>query len=524
MSAEGARSGNSVIAAAALTGAAVILAVQLFVPPIVGLADNGDYERVMGYAGFQHTPSGYGERYFSFLRRHYAIAAIAWSRSGHHSSETALALLARSLHVAFSRSPLFDIRLLGGIHAILLLLALWGILRACRELALPTRALLAAALVFVFTDVGYAAPFNSFYAQTASLLFLLSTLAIAAEAVRRGRLSGVLLFVYFACALLFVGSKPQERLTAPLLAIFGIRLAHVRLRDVLRRTAVWLGVALCAFSVWYGRHTPFSLRELTMFQVVFDDLLVNSPRPEADAEELGLDPNWVRYAGASPYGPRSPLADPEFRRMFLRRVGHRRIVRFYLTHPDRLAARIDRASRDTWSLRPPGYGNFESSSGRPPKTLATRFSAWSRMRGRLGAHPLAAIALLLGGNFAAVAATYRRSTQRGRLFREGVLLLVLMASLAFAVCALAQAPPDLSRALYAYHAEIDLLVIADAGWIAERLVRRIRRAHSLARVGGGEATGPSASAASPDGSRSPSFCSAEWNSGSRSRSSAESSR
>jgi hypothetical protein len=44
-----------------------------------------------------------------------------------------------------------------------------------------------------------------------------------------------------------------------------------------------------------------------------------------------------------------------------------------------------------------------------------------------------------------------------------------MSGLAFAVCALAQAPPDTARALYAYHALCDLLVIADAGWIAEAL-------------------------------------------------------
>jgi hypothetical protein len=94
------------------------------------------------------------------------------------------------------------------------------------------------------------------------------------------------------------------------------------------------------------------------------------------------------------------------------------------------------------------------------------------MRGRLGAHPLLWIMLLLGGNLAAALATYRRSTPRGRLFREGVILMVLMAWLAFAVCALAQAPTDLSRALYAYHALCDLLLIADAGWIAEALSAR----------------------------------------------------
>ena len=56
------------------------------------------------------------------------------------------------------------------------------------------------------------------------------------------------------------------------------------------------------------------------------------------------------------------------------------------------------------------------------------------------------------------------------------MLVVLMAGLAFAVCALAQAPPDTARALYAYHALCDLLLIGGAGWIAEALAATPPRA------------------------------------------------
>jgi hypothetical protein len=45
-----------------------------------------------------------------------------------------------------------------------------------------------------------------------------------------------------------------------------------------------------------------------------------------------------------------------------------------------------------------------------------------------------------------------------------------MAGLALAVCTLAQAPIDLSRQLYAYHALCDLLLIADVGWVADGTV------------------------------------------------------
>ena len=463
---------NAAILGAALTVAAVILSIQLLVPPIVGLADNRDYERVMGYAGFQHTTADPGERYFSFLRTRYAVVAPGWFRGGYHSSETLLAFAARYAHLAFSKAPLFDIRLLGAIHAGLLLLALAGLIRACRDLAWPTQVLVAALLVFVFTDVGYAAPFNSFYSQTASLLFLLLTAAIAAQAVQRGRLSGVLLFAYFGCALLFVGSKPQEKIAAPLLAMFGMLLAEVRLRGAWRQTAVWLGIGLCAFAVWYGRHTPYTLREAAMYQGVFAELLAHSAAPAADAAELGLDPNWVKYTGSNAYAPNSPLLDPSFRTRLLHQVGYRQILRFYLRHPKRLVERVERASLQAWSLRPP-FGNFERSPEHPESSLATRFSLWSRIRGLMGAHPLFWIALLLGGNVAVALTTHRLSTPRGRRFREGLIVLVLMAGLALAVCTLAQSPVDLSRQLYAYHALCDLLLITDVGWIAQALAGAI---------------------------------------------------
>jgi hypothetical protein len=468
------RSADTAFVAAALAVAATVLSLQLFVPPIVGLADNRDYERVMGYAGFQHTTPVPAERYFSFLRSKYAVVDPGWFRGGYHSSETLLAFVARGAHRLFAGPALFDIRLMGAIHALLFLFALAVLIQACRDLTLAARAVAAVLLVLFFTDVGYVAPFNSFYSQTASFVFLMLVAAIAAEAIRRGRLSGVWLLAYFGAALLFVGSKPQEKLAAPLLALFGLRLAGVRWRVVWRRPwrqgAVWLAAGLIAFSVWYGRHTPYTLREATLFQVVFDDLLAHSPSPAADAAELRLDPEWMRYVGTNAYATDSPLLESEFRIRFLQRVGHRQIVAYYLRHPKHFAQRVSRASAQAWSLRP-DFGNFERSAEHPTKTLATRFALWSGLRERLGAHSLLAIAALLGGNLIAAVATYRRASLRGRLFREGLLTLVLMAPLAFVVCAFAQAT-DLSRSLYAYHALCDLLIVADAAWIAEALARR----------------------------------------------------
>jgi hypothetical protein len=53
-----------------------------------------------------------------------------------------------------------------------------------------------------------------------------------------------------------------------------------------------------------------------------------------------------------------------------------------------------------------------------------------------------------------------------------VILLVAMAGLAFAVCTLADAPVESARPLYTFHALVDLILIADAGWCVQALARR----------------------------------------------------
>jgi len=456
---------NRRIVVGAVAAALTVLALELLVPPVIGLADNGDYHRVMGYAGFDHSVVERADRYFAFLQTRYRILPVGWFRSGYLTSETGLALAARLASPASWRGGLFDLRLLAALHLALLALGLGLLLRACRELPVPAQATAATLLVFFFTDVGYTAPFNSFYSQTASLLFLILLAAVTAEAVRRGRLDGPLLAAYFFCAAAFVGSKPQEAIQGPVLALLGFRLAGGGLRAAWRKPALWLALALCAFAAWYGRQTPVTLRSAALYQVVFYEILPHSPTPAADVGELGLDPAWLKYSGTDAFRPGTALADPAFVSRFLDNAGYGKVGRLYLRHPGRFAERLDRASRRVWSLRP-SYGNLEKSDAHPALTLTDRFAVWSRLRLRLfGPHGLLWLAILLGGNAALALGTYRRASGRGRMFRDGLLAAIAMSGTAFFVCVFTNATPDFSRVFYAAEAVCDLLLVADATWI-----------------------------------------------------------
>jgi hypothetical protein len=463
MAAGRASRGDLVLVGASLAIAGVLLAVRLLVPPIVGLADNGDFSRILLPAGLAPVSANAGDRYFGWMQPRFRLVERASDPSRYRTSEAMLVELAALANRAFGTTPVFDIRFLATVHILLLLTALWGLVRACRDLPLAAQTVAAALLVFFFTDVGFIAPFNSFYSQTASFLFLMLTTAVAALGIRHGRLAGPLLPAYFLCAAFWITSKPQEVIHAPLLAAFGLSLAWRGGGRRGRAVAVALSLALCALAWRYYRSADRSMGWLTRYNMLFLEILPNSPDPRGDLVELGLDPSWARFSGVSAWVADSPARDPAVRSFVERRSGPSPRL-FLLRHPKRLASLLARTARVSYVLRPPDLGNFAQETGAAPLQKAP--GIWSDRRIHLSGFPW--LVGLLGGTLAAVAATYRHASTRGRRWREGLALLVAMAVSTFLVSAIGDSQ-EIVRHLYTFQALCDLILVADATWLTSEL-------------------------------------------------------
>ncbi len=460
---------DRIAAALGAGAAAVLLAAQLLVPGFVGLADNGDFVKVMAPAGLAYADSA-EDRHFKFAPSEFAFAPARPDPGGYHTSETLLAGAAARIAKGLGARD-FDIRALGALHAALLVTALALLILACGDLHPAARWTAAALLAFVFTDVAYAAPLNSLYGQAASLVFLMLAAGVAALAVRRGALRGGALAAYFLLAALFVCSKPQESLQAPLLAAFGLRLAWTGpVRG--RIAAAVLAGSLLVAAVVYFRATPPSLRRVAIYHAVFNELLPHSPDPGGDLDRLGLPRDLLRLSGTTAYDPQSALGDPAFRAAFDARVGYFALARIYVSDPGRIASVLRRAAWKGARMRPPFFGNYPKAAGRPPRAAAEQFALWSDLKFLARPAMLGVWTALLAGTAAAALATWRRSSPRGRLAREGLVLLSLTAALELAVCAFADAHIELVRHLYVFDALVDLVFVACAVWLVETLSAR----------------------------------------------------
>jgi hypothetical protein len=435
---------------------------QLFIPPIVGLADNGDYARVMHPFGLDHRAEG-RERYFLYLQREYAFVSDKGRAPLHWSSAQLVALPAVLAAKGFSRENVLDIRLIGAANLSLVVVGVWLLLRATRPLPFSARCVAGAALLLIYTDVVYVAPLNSMYTQPASVAFILCAAGAAAcmlaEGVTFGRLIGLTL-----AAILFVLSKPQESVQAIPLAFC---IGALGWKGGIRwwRTLPLIAALVFAGAMIYRHGTPATLRRVAVYQAIYTEILAHSPDPAADLDFFQL-PRWtVIYRGTDGFSPGSGYSDPRLDSAHFDRIGFRGVAAFYLTHPARAWQTLGRTLRASFTMRP-RFGNFEKDAAKRYGYIRSRaFAFWSGMREPLGDYPRLTASWFSAAVLIMIAWNARRP-ETARWAAAGLLLLFAMAALEFAVCGLLNAHYELTRVLLTFHAMTDLVFIALITWIA----------------------------------------------------------
>jgi hypothetical protein len=441
--------------------AAAALAIQLLVPPILGIADNGDFSRVAEPLGIFPPEDAGASVYFGWILPEYRFDAKRIWLHGLccYSSQTLFGVAAVPVGLVISPPGRFRLEAMGIVNAIGLLAAFFVLLTALRPLGTHAQALGGALVLLAFTDGAYASYLNTFYTEPATLIFFLGSLSIAILIAERPRPPVWLFPSYFLCAALLATSRPQNALLGFLFALLGIRLAWSDSDRSCRRLAVAAAAGLCVVSFAYFRNPPGPLGKIHLFNAVFRELLVGSPDPRGDLAALGLAPELDRYVGLSGFSLDAPMLDAGFRRDFYGRIGYGKLARFYAARPKRVWKALERRARHAFEIRPLRLGNYPKSTGKPAGAVNWRSAPWSRAKERfLPARLSFVMSFLIVSLAAALATRLRASNRAARRAAEVWIAVVLVAAFQFSVSAVMD--HESRRSLFLFNASWDVLFIA----------------------------------------------------------------
>ena len=438
-----------------LCAAAAILFFQLILPPVVGLADNGDFPKVLGR--FDLYPRV--ERVYEYASTVYDFQPERHWTSQFYSTEIPLAVSAILLNSLFSKDGSFDLRFIGIVHGALFLTALWFFAPLLADARRWVRLVLYALVLLVYCDVMYVSGLNSFYMDESAYLFLLLSAVFYLRVLRWHRRSDAAWLM--VCPLLLTASKAPHAPIGIWIAVLLI-IARKSLWPAAKRRFAVAGAVVALVSglmLWKG--SPPEYASYSLFNAVFIQIVPDSKDAGRTLADLGLDDSYRSCIGKGTFTPDSGMADEAFRKAFEERVSLPKLAVFYATHPRDMY----RALRDSLSVagNQRSMGNFDMSTGFRPGTESRAFASWSNFKRRLFfSHGPRFLFAFLG--MAAVLSgllwLWRRRLPSGTM--AGGLVLIGMALTELAISSLADAL-DIERHHLIFFALFDMLVLGVIG-------------------------------------------------------------
>ena len=397
----------------------------LLVPPIIGLANESDFSRLMDPFGIAYPPNlSNGQQYWCFTDSHFIFAEP--HESHFITSQFLFVAPAVVLNRLVTKPNIFDIRFLAALELAVLLLLFWRLSRLIQHIGKRGQWIGLAVLTLVVTDVRNLAFFNTFYCDQATFLFGLTFVLSLFEFLSN---PSPLAIGFLTCAsLLLTTAKAQLAPTGIVIAFciavlpFVVRGWHSLLRYCLPAAAVIL-----ATSLWFGLGLSSTYSNTALYNSVFNGLLFESDKPAEDLATLGINPAAVVYKDTSAWSPK--IAGPE---LFPGTATVPKLFLFYMLRPKYLLRRTYRVITQTQlSNQLRELGNFERGYGYPCQAQTNAFSIWDPMRSSLARPRIVAVFFLVTMAAALVFAIRRNSP-----YAIGYLILGIMAIASFFVAAL----------------------------------------------------------------------------------------
>jgi len=450
----------------------VLLISTLMVKPVIGVADNGDFDRIMKSVGLEYLTKEYGERYFGHIHREYGMQDVFISPKGYYfSSSVPIVAAAVSLKKLVNNNGIFDIRFLAFVYSILFLFTVYLLLRHNKQKIPFANWVLAALVVLVFADIGYISYFNSLFSEPVSFLFMLMTVGLGLIIAQKEKPSIWLLIGFYAAAIFLVGSKLQNAPTGMLIILLGLRLWFMRREIKWRAVIIVASVLLVATMGASYKLTSGALKACNMYHSVFIGILKDSPDVEKDLAELGLNKELAVLAETRIYQRDLPI-DPMglyVREEFFGKISRTDVILFYMKHPLRYLQKLDNTAKLSFYIRPDYLGNYEKAEGIKYRQMTKTFSLWSSIKGKIFPKSLIFLVLFYLAYFAVVIRGYFKSKSLSRRFYLDIFMILGLTCISqLMIPVLGDGETDLLKHMFFFNVCFDIMFTVSVLWVVNK--------------------------------------------------------
>jgi hypothetical protein len=341
-----------------------------------------------------------------------------------------------------------DIRALGFIYFIILLLAFIMLLRILKFEKEWQNWLFSFFCVFVFSDFAYLLHLNSPNIEPAFLtaIILLTTIILCQFYGKKPTIINSILFSLLA---FFVGGlKTSYYFIAPLLMLMLFSTFYLRKDLLYKAVNIILFLAVSLSSIWFfGNGVSPILKKIDIVNSVFYGALKEDAKNE-DFKKLKLPENYINNSGKSYYEIENKEINID--------TNYMDIWRYYLTSPKKYLDKLELSANNGYEIRPRYLSNYENGA---PK-LKNGWTLYSEFKRRFIQPDFWVVLAVLFGTILFSSLNIKK--ENDNRIKSHYLYLIIACVVAFSsfiTPVVLQGEAELARNLFFYNVFFDIILI-----------------------------------------------------------------
>ncbi|TQR43958.1 glycan biosynthesis hexose transferase WsfD [Paenibacillus popilliae] len=461
----------------AAAGVFIITCIALFVPPYIGMADNGDYFRILYSNGLYFNVPDYYSQYFGYFIKEYGIFQYYNENAATLFSSQSIFIKAAIWLNQLFNPDVFDIRFQAAIFVVLYIVAVYLLVESLTwkvpsKFAYPISII----AIFLFGDTAYTAYFNSFFGESIVFIMLIFVFASGLLIYRNRYNDYVMMGVLLASGLLLTTSKQQNAPLGIILGIFGIFLIFIRKGRTFRALMSSMLVLLLLAGIGTYTLIPKEFVNINQYHAMTRGILMGSDDPESTLEQFDMDKQYAILNKSIYYELYTTVdVDSEIlENQFYNKYGFVSILGYYVTHPSKAIDMLDLAAKSAFKIRPPAMGNYEISVGKPFRAQTTFFSGYSILKAKMAPKTFGFVILwivLVSGLYMPSFVAAARAKQIRRMIRFSfIFIMILMGLSGIAVSIIGAGDADLAKHEFVFTAVFDLVTFVT---VSDAIRRRL---------------------------------------------------
>ncbi len=466
----------------AAIGVLIVGIIVLFVPPYIGIADNGDFFRVFSSNNMYVDQIQHSATQFGYFVKEYPIYEYFNEQHTVFFSSQSLFIQTALFFNNFFLDGVFDIRFLAMIYLLLLVLAIYLLVEGITVKMQGLRGYVVAIFaILIFGDTAYLAYFNSFFGEG---LMLISMLYIAASLLLmyQNRYNDYwLLLLFFVSSIVLITTKQQNAPVAIVIGVLGLLLLFIKKNKVFK---VWVASALSAIvltGVLMYAFIPETFVTINQYQTMTRGVILDSENPEKDLKEMGINGQFALLKGTT-YFQKYKMVETDSAFMednFYSHFGFVPVLKFYVSHPDALIGMLNLSAEHAFTIRPLEMGNYEKAAGKPFGAKTSFFTLYSTAKhhaapSNFGMIILWAIAVISGYS-RGIIQKWQLGDFRGMLRLDLVVILVGISFSVLLTTIVGDGEADLAKHEFLFNVCFDIVLLMVLASLAEFVGKQIAK-------------------------------------------------